>query len=126
MSDSRLTSCLVLPCAPPLPTLDVIYFDTFSEGYSELKAFFQHLPNLLAGPESRFSFFHGLGATNPTFHDVYTSLSALHLREVGIGHVDWHDLRMDEEVTEEVWKGVRRKYWTLPNYRVPVARMEEM
>lgn len=43
---------------------DVIYFDTFSEGYSELKDFFQHLPNLLAGPESRFSFFHGLGATS--------------------------------------------------------------
>ncbi|KAL7413701.1 S-adenosyl-L-methionine-dependent methyltransferase [Mrakia frigida] len=103
---------------------DVIYFDTFSEGYDELKAFFQHLPNLLAGPESRFSFFHGLGATNATFHDVYTSLSALHLREVGVGSVEWYDLRMEEEVKEEVWKGVRRKYWTLPNYRVPIAKMD--
>lgn len=43
---------------------DVIYFDTFSEDYSDLHHFFEHLPNLLAGPSSRFSFFHGLGATS--------------------------------------------------------------
>jgi protein arginine N-methyltransferase 2 len=43
---------------------DVIYIDTFSEDYSDLNQFFEHLPNLLAGPESRFSFFHGLGATS--------------------------------------------------------------
>lgn len=60
---------------------DVIYTDTFSEDYagewksdysvhsslkiiSELHKFFEHVPDLLAGPESRFSFFHGLGATS--------------------------------------------------------------
>ncbi|CED84000.1 arginine n-methyltransferase 2 [Phaffia rhodozyma] len=103
---------------------DVIYFDTFSEGYSELKDFFQHLPNLLAGPESRFSFFHGLGATNATFHDVYTSLSELHLQEVGIGSVKWTDVLIEDEVREEVWNGIRRKYWTLPLYRLPIAQMD--
>lgn len=76
---------------------------------AELKAFFQHLPNLLAGPESRFSFFHGLGATNPTFHDTYTELSALHLREVGLESCQWHDVPIKDEVREEVWNGVRRK-----------------
>lgn len=118
---------------------DLIYFDTFSEGYggallsfvcpppkkrrnaddcrlslyarpfTELKAFFQHLPNLLAGPESRFSFFHGLGATSPTFHDTYTTLSALHLREVGLETCEWYDVPVGDEVREEVWNGVRRK-----------------
>jgi protein arginine N-methyltransferase 2 len=43
---------------------DVVYTDTFSENYGELHRFFQHLPDLLAGPESRFSFFNGLGATS--------------------------------------------------------------
>jgi type IV protein arginine methyltransferase len=59
-----------------------------------------------------------------TFHDVYTSLSGLHLREIGIGDVTWYDLPIDEEVKEEVWKGVRRKYWTLPRFRIPIAKME--
>lgn len=43
---------------------DVIYTDPFSEDYSDLHGFFEHLPDLLAGPESRFSFFNGLGATS--------------------------------------------------------------
>lgn len=43
---------------------DVVYTDTFSEDYAQLKDFFQHLPDLLAGPESWFSFFNGLGATS--------------------------------------------------------------
>lgn len=42
----------------------VIYIDTFSEHYSQLRSFFEHLPNLLAGPEARFGFFNGLGATS--------------------------------------------------------------
>lgn len=61
---------------------DVIYTDTFSEDYKgqypsvpsvdssvltitlDLHEFFGSVPDLLAGPESRFSFFHGLGATS--------------------------------------------------------------
>ncbi|KAG6911127.1 hypothetical protein DXG01_003867 [Tephrocybe rancida] len=43
---------------------DVIYTDTFSEDYGDLHQFFERLPDLLAGPESRVSFFNGLGATN--------------------------------------------------------------
>ena len=53
---------------------DVIYFDTFSEDYGELRRFFEHLPNLLAGPNSRFSFFHGLGATSKIFLCRHRSL----------------------------------------------------
>ena len=43
---------------------DVVYTDTFSEDYNDLHEFFEHLPNLLAGSDSRFSFFNGLGATS--------------------------------------------------------------
>ena len=62
--------------------LDIIYTDTFSESYqgtselafmhtiptlnhyADLKEFFEHLPDLLSGPDARFSFFNGLGATS--------------------------------------------------------------
>jgi protein arginine N-methyltransferase 2 len=64
---------------------DVIYTDTFAEDYAgadisvfrphvefiedprdtALHQFFGHVPTLLAGPLSRFSFFNGLGATSP-------------------------------------------------------------
>jgi type IV protein arginine methyltransferase len=54
---------------------DVIYIDTFSEDYGDLHQFFEHLPNILAGPDSRFSFFHGLGATSKAF--LYSCCSLL-------------------------------------------------
>ncbi|RDB25345.1 Protein arginine N-methyltransferase 2 [Hypsizygus marmoreus] len=69
---------------------DVVYTDTFSEDYGDLHTFFEHLPDLLAGPESRFSFFNGLGATNALFYDVYTHIAELHLAEIG---GQFHDLK---------------------------------
>ena len=46
--------------------------DTFSEHYRDLHAFFEMVPNILRDDSSRFSFFHGLGATSRTLYDVYT------------------------------------------------------
>ncbi|GAA6056666.1 hypothetical protein JCM3770_006336 [Rhodotorula araucariae] len=64
---------------------DGVYFDTYSEHYADLHAFFQALPDLLSpSPHARFSFFHGLGATSRLLYDVYTSVSELHLREIGL------------------------------------------
>lgn len=50
---------------------DVVYTDTFSEDYSDLHKFFESLPDLLSGPESRFSFFNGLGATCELFPQIF-------------------------------------------------------
>ncbi|KAK7472824.1 Arginine N-methyltransferase 2 [Stygiomarasmius scandens] len=99
---------------------DVVYTDTFAENYNDLHEFFEHLPDLLAGPESRFSFFNGLGATNALFYDVYTHLSELHLSEVGI-NVRWQDVPVD---SEDIGKwGKMREYFTLPIYRLPLGQM---
>jgi len=100
---------------------DLIYIDTFSEDYSDLHQFFEHLPNLLAGPESRFSFFHGLGATNALFYDVYTHITELHLADVGID-VRWFDVDVNFDMDENRW-GESRKYFALPLYRLPIGRM---
>ncbi|GLB37462.1 putative S-adenosyl-L-methionine-dependent protein-arginine N- methyltransferase that methylates the delta-nitrogen atom of arginine residues to form N5-methylarginine (type IV) in target proteins [Lyophyllum shimeji] len=94
---------------------DVIYTDTFSEDYGELRQFFERLPDLLAGPESRFSFFNGLGATNALFYDVYMRIAELHLADVGIDtqclyiydrhctcvyYQDWHRTRRPKPAVE--------------------------
>lgn len=39
-----------------LGTFDAVYWDTYSQDYADIKRFFEALPNLLNGPESRFSF----------------------------------------------------------------------
>lgn len=35
----------------------------------------------------------------------------------------WHDVAIPQSLAEEVWRGVRRKYWELPGYRLPIAKM---
>ncbi|EFI28112.1 hypothetical protein CC1G_14139 [Coprinopsis cinerea okayama7 len=100
---------------------DVVYTDTFSEDYATLRLFFEHLPNILAGPESRFSFFHGLGATNALFYDVYTHISEMHLLEVGL-KVEWSDVDVVGDEEEDRW-GESREYFKVPLYRLPVASM---
>lgn len=49
---------------PELGEFDVVYADPFAQDYKDLKKLFDLLPNILAGPEARFSFFHGLAGTN--------------------------------------------------------------
>lgn len=105
----------------------------------DLKAFFERVPDLLLGPDSRFGFFNGLGATSAcclpstvcgfnrrapdaTFYDVYTRLSELHLADVGID-VEWSDVQVPIEGEDEERWGNTRKYFTAPIYRLPVGRM---
>ncbi len=112
--------------------------DTFSEDYPTLHQFFEHLPDLLDGPDARFSFFNGLGATSKypyprlthtdnfldlLFYDVYTRISELHLAEVG-ADVDWFDVDVSDDAYDR-W-GKTREYFNLPIYRLPVGKMNVM
>ncbi|KAI5450621.1 Arginine N-methyltransferase 2 [Naganishia albida] len=101
---------------------DIVFIDTFAEGYEELKDFFEVLPGILEGPDSVFSFWNGLGATNPTIYDVASDLAALHLDDVGM-KTEWHDVIVDESIAEGTWKGIKRKYWDLRVYKLPVSTM---
>ncbi|EKM54393.1 uncharacterized protein PHACADRAFT_123415 [Phanerochaete carnosa HHB-10118-sp] len=102
---------------------DVVYTDTFSEDYQELQQFFSHVPDLLSDPDSRFSFFHGLGATNALFYDVYTHVSELHLAEAGVD-VEWSDVDVFDNSTER-W-GNTREYFSRRFYRLPIAKMRAL
>lgn len=55
------------------------------------------------------------------FYDVYTRVSDCHLAEVG-ADVDWYDVEVDQG--DEQW-GETRKYFTLPIYRLPIARLKK-
>ncbi|KAL1406925.1 Arginine N-methyltransferase 2 [Vanrija albida] len=104
---------------------DAIFVDTFAEGYEDLKAFFEVLPDILEAEAGVFSFWNGLGATNPTIYAVSSSLAELHLDDVGLD-TTWHDVAIPESLAREVWKGVRRRYWELPGYKLPVSKMRLM
>ena len=71
---------------------DVIYTDTFSEDYNDLRQFFEHLPDLMADADSRFSFFNGLGATSEFiyFAKSYNVLTTLLLIQTHLSMMYTH------------------------------------
>lgn len=105
-----------------LGEFDVIYADPYAQGYEELKKLFDLVPNFLSGPEARFSFFHGLAGTNRFFYDVYTRVAELDLREVGL-ETEWETIPVELEDREEVWRGIKREYWTSDHFRLPICNM---
>jgi protein arginine N-methyltransferase 2 len=104
---------------------DAIYFDTFAEDYVSLKTFFQEYIPALLDEGGRFGFFNGLGADRRVCYDVYQRVVEMDACDAGL-EVEWTDvpveieeLKMEKEGEGE-WKGVRRRYWTLDSYRLPV------
>ncbi|KAK7053335.1 Arginine N-methyltransferase 2 [Paramarasmius palmivorus] len=121
ITDGVLRRQDVVPELFEMGGFDIVYTDTFSENYADLREFFEHLPDLLSGPDSRFSFFNGLGATNALFYDVYTHLSEVHLAEIGVD-IEWHDVDVGYDGDNDRW-GQTRQYFTLPLYRLPIGQM---
>lgn len=123
-----------------VPTLSA---DTYSENYADLHRFFELLPDILStSPSARFSFFHGLGATSRLLYDVYTSVSEMHLREIGL-QTAWEEVDVVEGAGEGIvgrWESTgasaadertrgegEKKYWReemVGRYRLPICRLE--
>ncbi|KAF9927125.1 hypothetical protein FBU30_003475 [Linnemannia zychae] len=103
-----------------LEVYDGIFFDTFGEFYEDLRAFHEIVPNHLE-EGGIYSYFNGLGATNQFFHEVYNRISELELGEMGFT-VEYEE--MDIGLKEEEWNGVKRAYWTLDKYYLPICRLD--
>ncbi|KAF9917284.1 hypothetical protein BX616_001454 [Lobosporangium transversale] len=103
-----------------LEVYDGIFFDTFGEYYEDLRAFHEVVPNHLE-EGGVYSYFNGLGATNEFFHAVYNRISELELSEMGFT-VEYEE--MDIGLKEEEWNGVKRAYWTLDKYYLPICRLD--
>lgn len=101
---------------------DTIYFDTFAEDYKALRDFFDEFVIGLLDEEGRWGFFNGLGADRQVCYDVYGKVVEMDLFEAGF-KTEWDSVvvpAMMEEVGE--WEGVKRRYWALTEYRLPVCR----
>ena len=104
---------------------DAIYFDTFGEYYKELHEFNKRVPELLRRDKaSVYSFFNGLAGTNPFFHEVYCNIAAMDLEQLGLT-TEYQQMPIPRESVELVWKGVKRAYWSLPFYNLPICRFKD-
>ena len=98
---------------------DAIYFDTFAEDYNALRDFFSESVVGLLDDGGKWGFFNGLGADRQICYDVYTKLVEMDLFEAGFD-TEWESIKTPD-MSEEEWKGVRRKYWALKEYRLPIC-----
>ncbi|XP_034676860.1 protein arginine N-methyltransferase 2 [Vitis riparia] len=105
---------------PQLESYDGIFFDTYGEYYEDLREFHQHLPTLLK-PGGIYSFFNGLCGGNAFFHVVYCHLVSLELENLGYS-TQLIPLPVKDCLGEEVWEGVKHKYWKLDTYYLPVCQ----
>jgi protein arginine N-methyltransferase 2 len=101
-------------------TFDCIYFDTFAEDYKAFRHFFEELVIGLLKPGGRWSFFNGMGADRQVCYDVYTKVVEMDLFEAGFD-IEWTEVETKEAEREGEWQGLRRRYWALDKYRLPVC-----
>jgi protein arginine N-methyltransferase 2 len=98
---------------------DAVYFDTYGEFYDDMREFHEALLDLLTPETGVYSFFNGLAAKNEFFHEVYCNIAELELQALGL-QTEWHKIPMIPEKSN--WEGVRRTYWTLNEYNLPMCR----
>lgn len=98
---------------------DAIYYDTFAEGYTDFRDFFsEHVIGLLE-QEGRWGYFNGMGADRQISYDVYQKVVEMDLFEAGFD-VEWEEIPVPKLGCE--WEGVRRPYWVVENYRLPLCK----
>ncbi|KAH0843952.1 hypothetical protein AYO21_08342 [Fonsecaea monophora] len=100
-------------------TFDAIYFDTFAESYSAFRDFFSEQVISLLSQNGRWSFFNGMGADRQISYDVYQKVVEFDLFESDFD-VEWETIELPNLTRE--WEGVRRKYWNIDRYRLPICR----
>lgn len=100
-------------------TFDAIYYDTFAESYADFRDFFSEQVIGLLEQEGKWGFFNGMGADRQISYDVYQKVAEMDLFEAGFD-VDWEEIPVPKLDGE--WEGVRRAYWVVENYRLPLCR----
>ena len=98
---------------------DAIYFDTFAEGYKALHDFFSDSVLGLLEDKGKWGFFNGLGADRQICYDVYRKVVELDLFEAGFD-TEWETVVVSR-MNEAEWEGVKRRYWALDEYKLPIC-----
>jgi len=86
--------------------------------YADLRSLMALLGDVMA-PGGIFSFFNGLAPFNAFYNDIYCWIAREDLAQEG-WEVHFEDLEIGQ-LGDEVWQGLRRKYWSLNTYRLPIA-----
>ncbi|KAJ5151236.1 Protein arginine N-methyltransferase 2 [Penicillium canariense] len=100
-------------------TFDAIYYDTFAESYADFRDFFSEQVIGLLEQDGKWGFFNGMGADRQISYDVYQKVAEMDLFEAGFD-VEWEEIPVPK--LEGEWEGVRRAYWVVENYRLPLCR----
>lgn len=100
-------------------TFDAIYYDTFAESYSDFRDFFSEQVIGLLEQEGQWGFFNGMGADRQISYDVYQKVAEMDLFEAGFD-VQWEEIAVPK--LEGEWEGVRRAYWVVDDYRLPLCK----
>lgn len=98
---------------------DAIYYDTFAESYGDFREFFSEQAIGLLEQEGRWGFFNGMGADRQISYDVYQKVVEMDLFEAGFD-VEWEEIEVPK--LESEWTGVRRPYWVVDHYRLPLCK----
>jgi protein arginine N-methyltransferase 2 len=98
---------------------DAIYYDTFAESYGDFRDFFSEQVIGLLEQEGRWGFFNGMGADRQISYDVYQKVAEMDLFEAGFD-VQWEEIAVPK--LEGEWEGVRRAYWVVDDYRLPLCK----
>ncbi|BCR89262.1 protein-arginine N5-methyltransferase [Aspergillus chevalieri] len=100
-------------------TFDAIYYDTFAESYADFKEFFSEQVIGILEEGGRWGFFNGMGADRQISYDVYQKVVEMDLFEAGYD-VEWEEIPVPK--LEGEWSGVKRAYWVVDNYRLPLCK----
>jgi protein arginine N-methyltransferase 2 len=98
---------------------DAIYYDTFAESYAAFREFLAEQVIGLLEPTGLWGFFNGMGADRQISYDVYQKVVEMDVFEAGFD-IEWEDIAVPH--LEDEWSGVRRRYWVVDNYRLPVCK----
>ena len=99
-------------------TFDAIYYDTFAESYQDFRDFFTEQLIGLLEQDGRWGFFNGMGADRQISYDVYQKVVDMDLFEAGF-EAEWEGIAVPK--LEGEWTGVRRPYWNVDEYRLPLC-----
>ncbi|KAL1976360.1 hypothetical protein VTN31DRAFT_2642 [Thermomyces dupontii] len=102
-------------------TFDAIYYDTFAESYADFRQYMsEYVIGLLDPSRGQWSFFNGMGADRQISYDVYQKVVELDAFEAGYD-ITWETIPVPK-MDDRDWEGVRRKYWVVDSYRLPICR----
>lgn len=105
-------------CGEEQVYFDGLYYDTFSEHYKDLTEFYDFVVGMMK-PTGTFSFFNGLGADRQICYDVYKQVVDIDLQNYGL-EVKYEEVDIDPK--EETWEGIKKQYWALKKYSLPVIK----